>query len=102
VGLMFRENGPSVPTPMNCAVDGESKPLLVRAEQLHKNAQKTLDKAEKIFGELYSVRKVDGLSDGCEPSSRMNLDSTISETNYVLSTLDSCLSEILYRLSGEK
>lgn len=90
------------PTPMNMPVAleaGESKPLIVRAEQLHVKAKNVLDKAEKIFGELYSITKLD--EDCCEPTPRMNLDSSISETNYVLSNLDSCLSEILYRLSGK-
>ncbi|WP_108669545.1 hypothetical protein [Peribacillus acanthi] len=95
------QKGIGVPTPMNCPIEaGESKPLIVRVEQLHRNAQKVLDKAEKIFGELYSVRKTEG-SDCCEPSPSLNLDSTINDTSYVLSVLDSCLSEILYRLNGE-
>jgi hypothetical protein len=95
------EGQKGVPTPMNMPVGletGESKPLMVRTEQLHIKAKVIMNKAEMIFGELYSENKGDGVEN--VPTPRMNLDSTISETNYILSSIDSCLSEILYRLSG--
>jgi hypothetical protein len=98
--IQMYESPKGVPTPMNCVDMGESKPLSVRATQNHHSAQKVLDLAEKIYGELYSINKTDGAN--CdEPISTKNLDTTIGDTGYVLSVAESCLSEILYRLSGK-
>jgi hypothetical protein len=99
---MERGHGGAIPVsvPVSLSLGETEKPLVVRAEQLHAKAKKLQNKADLIFGELYSSNCRDGIDDSVAP--RMNLNDAITETDYVLNSINHCLSEILLRLNGNE